>query len=85
MPLSQSSNSSGDDTNAASSSNKAIGYCYCGRGKDYDSMIGCDNKDCPIEWFHYSCLKITAKDVPKGKYFCPECHVQKAKKTKAKK
>ena len=73
--------SSGDDVDAASSSNMTIGYCYCGRrGEDYDDMIGCDNKDCPIEWFHYSCLKITQNDVPKGKYFCPECH--KAKKTK---
>ena len=77
MPLPR---SSGGDVDAAGSSNQVMGYCYCGRGEDYDNMIGCDNKDCPIEWYHYSCLKITQSDVPKGKYFCPECH--KAKKTK---
>ena len=76
MPLPQ---SSGGDLDAASSSNDVKGYCYCGR-EDYDDMIGCDNKDCPNEWYHYWCLKITQNDVLKGKYFCPECH--KAKKTK---
>ena len=32
-------------------------------------MIFCDNDDCPIQWFHTSCLKM--KRVPKGKWFCP--------------
>ena len=82
----QRSDSSGDSTDAASSSRVVTGYCYCGRGEDYDDMIGCDNKDCPIQWFHYSCLKITAADIPKGKYFCPDCYVHKGKgKGKAKK
>ena len=48
MLLSQSSDSSGDSTDAASFSRVVTGYCYCGRGEDYDNMIGCDNKDCPI-------------------------------------
>ena len=48
-----------------------VGYCYCGQGEDYDDMICGDNKDCVIGWFHFSCLKITKKDVPKGKYYCP--------------
>ena len=55
------------------------GYCYCGRGEDYDDMIGCDNKHCPIGWFHYSCLRIAEEDVPKGKYYCPECHKKRSK------
>ena len=87
MSLSQDSDSSVDNRDNAESSvvNRdnaspsvnVKGYCYCGRGEDYDSMTGCDNKDCPIEWpwFHYSCLKITPKDVPKDKYFYPQCHV----------
>ena len=61
MPLSESSGGSRDDTDDANSSSNVTGYCYCERGEDYDYMIGCNNKDCPIEWFHYSCLKITAK------------------------
>ena len=85
MPDMQSSGGSNDDTGITNSSSNVPGYCYCGSGEEYDSMIGCDSKDCPIEWFHYSCLKITAKDVPKGKYFCPDCHAQKSKKTRAKK
>jgi len=51
-----------------------VGYCYCGQGEDYDDMICCDNKDCLIGLFHFSCLKITKKDVPKGKCYCPDCH-----------
>ena len=67
MPLSQSSDVSRNDTDDASSSSNLTGYCYCGRGEDYD---GCNNKDCSIEQFHYSCLKITAKDVAtKAKLF----------------
>ena len=44
-------------------------YCYCGNG---------DSKKCTIRWFHFSCLRITKKDVPKGKYFCPVCHLQRS-------
>ena len=28
-------------------------YCLCGQ-VSYGEMIGCDNPDCPIEWFHVS-------------------------------
>lgn len=34
-------------------------------------MIGCDNSDCPIEWFHFGCMGLTSK--PKGKWYCPKC------------
>lgn len=34
-------------------------------------MILCDNTMCPIEWFHFDCVKINRK--PKGKWFCPRC------------
>ena len=26
-------------------------WCYCKRGEDYSAMIGCDNDQCPIQWF----------------------------------
>merc|ERR1712002_1249234 len=42
-------------------------YCVCHQ-VSYGEMIGCDNPDCPIEWFHFGCLGLTAK--PKGKWFC---------------
>ena len=37
----------------------------------------CDNDQCPIEWFHFSCLKITASQASRGKWYCPECHMSK--------
>ena len=62
----------------ASGSNDAISsgsldqelFCYC-HGPEEGTMVGCDNEDCKIEWFHTRCLKI--KTVPKGKWYCPDC------------
>ncbi len=45
-------------------------YCLC-QQVSYGEMIGCDNVDCPIEWFHFGCMKLTTK--PKGKWYCPKC------------
>ena len=60
-------------------------YCYC-QGPDSGEMIGCDNKDCSIEWFHLKCLKINATLIPKGKWYCPDCRVlpKFSKKSKGK-
>nr|XP_033814133.1 inhibitor of growth protein 5 [Geotrypetes seraphini] len=41
-------------------------YCLCHQ-VSYGEMIGCDNQDCPIEWFHFACVDLTTK--PKGKCF----------------
>lgn len=51
-------------------------YCSCNE-ISYGEMIGCDNNDCPIEWFHFRCVNLTAK--PKGKWFCPTCALDKKK------
>eukprot|EP00090_Calanus_glacialis_P027485 TRINITY_DN43353_c0_g1_i1.p1 TRINITY_DN43353_c0_g1~~TRINITY_DN43353_c0_g1_i1.p1 ORF type:complete len:251 (-),score=85.81 TRINITY_DN43353_c0_g1_i1:414-1133(-) len=45
-------------------------YCLC-QQVSYGEMIGCDNQDCPIEWFHFPCMALTVK--PKGKWYCPKC------------
>ena len=45
-------------------------YCLC-QQVSYGEMIGCDNTDCPIEWFHFGCMQLTTK--PKGKWYCPKC------------
>ena len=45
-------------------------FCYCQQRKG-GQMIGCDNTNCPIEWFHMKCLEL--KKVPKGKWYCPDC------------
>ncbi|XP_031415325.1 inhibitor of growth protein 5-like isoform X2 [Clupea harengus] len=40
-------------------------YCLCSQ-VSYGEMIGCDNLDCPIEWFHFACVGLATK--PKGKW-----------------
>ena len=45
-------------------------YCLCNQ-ISYGEMIGCDNTNCQIEWFHFSCVQLSTK--PKGKWFCPAC------------
>ncbi|KAL1116876.1 hypothetical protein AAG570_005345 [Ranatra chinensis] len=52
-------------------------YCLCHQ-VSYGEMIGCDNPDCPIEWFHFACVALTTK--PKGKWFCPKCSADRKKK-----
>ncbi|XP_073437278.1 inhibitor of growth protein 5 [Dendrobates tinctorius] len=51
-------------------------YCLCHQ-VSYGEMIGCDNPDCPIEWFHFACVDLTTK--PKGKWFCPRCTQERKK------
>lgn len=45
-------------------------YCLC-QQVSFGEMIGCDNEECPIEWFHFQCVNLTSK--PKGKWYCPQC------------
>ncbi|KAF6030706.1 ING3 [Bugula neritina] len=45
-------------------------YCVCNQ-VSYGEMVGCDNTDCTIEWFHYGCVGLTS--APKGKWYCPSC------------
>jgi len=52
-------------------------YCLCHQ-VSYGEMIGCDNPDCPIEWFHFACVGLTTK--PKGKWFCPRCTAERKRK-----
>ena len=34
-------------------------------------MLACDNKDCPVKWFHMSCVGLEVP--PKGSWICPKC------------
>lgn len=52
-------------------------YCLCNQ-VSYGEMVGCDNPNCPIEWFHYGCVGIS--DPPKGKWYCPKCTAIMSKK-----
>ena len=40
-------------------------------------MVGCDNDDCVMEWFHYACVGLTEK--PVGKWYCPQCREKMGK------
>ncbi|XP_056110207.1 inhibitor of growth protein 1-like [Rhinichthys klamathensis goyatoka] len=61
-------------------------YCLCEQ-VSFGEMIGCDNDECPIEWFHFSCIGLNHK--PKGKWYCPKCRgdtektMDKSKKERA--
>jgi len=52
-------------------------YCLCHQ-VSYGEMIGCDNNDCLIEWFHFGCVGLTTK--PKGKWYCPKCFGERKKR-----
>jgi hypothetical protein len=52
-------------------------YCVCHQ-VSYGEMIGCDNPECPIEWFHFGCVGLSAK--PKGKWYCAKCTTDRKKK-----
>lgn len=44
-------------------------YCVCNQ-VSFGTMIGCDNSECPIEWFHLACVGLSE---PKDPWFCPQC------------
>ncbi|WVR09526.1 hypothetical protein IAU60_006594 [Kwoniella sp. DSM 27419] len=45
-------------------------YCYCNQ-VSFGQMVGCDNDECPIEWFHMACAGLQAE--PTGKWWCNIC------------
>jgi len=56
-------------------------YCFCKR-VSFGNMVGCDNENCPIEWFHYECVGLT--ESPKGKWHCSQaCKIASETKKKA--
>ncbi|XP_047142692.2 uncharacterized protein LOC124816975 [Hydra vulgaris] len=50
--------------------NKQKYYCTCKR-PCFEPMIACDKPGCKVEWFHYSCVKITR--APVGPWICNSC------------
>ena len=49
-------------------------YCYCRAPEEPGNpMIGCDAPDCPIEWFHFSCVNISEEPLSDDEWFCDEC------------
>jgi hypothetical protein len=56
-------------------------WCTCHTPDDGTFMICCDNKSCPIQWYHGRCIGLTRS--PRGKWLCATCKPEK-KTTKAK-
>ena len=48
-------------------------WCYCSRDDVYDNLIGCDNTECKIQWFHLSCVNLNQDQVPDGDWYCFDC------------
>lgn len=47
-------------------------YCYCQRGS-YGDMVGCDNDDCPREWFHLGCTGLKRMPTEEESWYCDYC------------
>lgn len=54
-------------------------YCICQK-VSYGEMVGCDNDNCELQWFHYKCVGVTEE--PKGEWLCPNCRTLPKNKLK---
>lgn len=54
-------------------------YCICQK-VSFGDMVGCDNDNCPYQWFHYKCVGVTEE--PSGEWLCPDCRALPKNKVK---
>lgn len=47
-------------------------YCFCHK-VSYGEMVGCENQDCPYEWFHLDCVGLKKAPSEKDTWYCSEC------------
>ena len=47
-------------------------YCFCHK-VSYGEMVGCENEDCPYEWFHLECVGLKRAPSDKDLWYCSEC------------
>ncbi|TAQ88989.1 hypothetical protein B7494_g2655 [Chlorociboria aeruginascens] len=45
-------------------------YCIC-QSVSHGDMVACDNEQCRLEWFHWTCVGLTRE--PVGTWICPVC------------
>ena len=50
-------------------------YCFCHR-VSFGDMVGCENKDCPYEWFHLDCVGLKKAPGEKDTWYCSECEAK---------
>jgi len=47
-------------------------YCFCNE-RSYGEMIGCDNANCGIQWFHMECVGLKPPVPAHMKWYCSRC------------
>ncbi|KAJ3448942.1 inhibitor of growth protein [Anaeramoeba flamelloides] len=66
------SSDSTDDDEGSENEDDYSKFC-CGKLLPNDTYILCDNHNCDIKWYHFSCVGITT--APKDEWFCPNCTI----------
>ena len=52
--------------------------CYCRKTDYFGDWVGCDGKECHIEWFHSPCVSFTENPPPRDvPWFCSSCSNKK--------
>jgi len=59
-------------------------WCYCQKDLPEEELVGYDNPECARKWFHMSYLQLTLSTLPRGKWYCPDCHKTRSKQCKGK-
>ena len=50
-------------------------YCFC-HSVSYGDMVGCENDQCPYEWFHLKCVGLKEPPPESAVWYCPECRTK---------
>ena len=50
-------------------------YCFC-HTLSYGEMVGCENDQCPYEWFHLECVGLREPPSESVVWYCPECRTE---------
>ena len=50
-------------------------YCFC-HNVSYGDMVGCENDNCPYEWFHLKCVGLKEPPKEEDTWYCPECRTK---------
>ncbi|RXK37170.1 hypothetical protein M231_05539 [Tremella mesenterica] len=58
-------------------------YCLC-QQVSYGEMLGCDDDECEVEWFHLACLGLDSAPSSTEPWICPMCTERRKKHPKTK-
>lgn len=73
LPLRESQVSTVTKSTKSKSKKTKKAWCLCNGPEDMDDMVACQNENCRIKWFHFSCVGL--KDAPSKDdvWFCLRC------------